>query len=70
MLNLSLDESKLIAKNCIKGYKNMSEVGLLSAFNASELVKESKAMPDTIKINKTTKEIIKQIVIKTKYLKT
>ena len=42
MLNLSLNELKLIAKSrSIKGYKSMSEDRLVSALNASELVKES-----------------------------
>ena len=37
MLDLSLNESKLIAKyRGIKGYKIMSEDRLLSALNASE----------------------------------
>ena len=41
MLNLSLNELKLIAKTrSIKGYKSMSEDKLLSALNAAESVKE------------------------------
>ena len=42
MLRLSLNELRLIVKyRCIKGYKNVSEDRLLSALNASELVKEN-----------------------------
>ena len=42
MLNLPLNEWRLIAKNRgIKGYKSMSKERLLSALNESELVKES-----------------------------
>ena len=42
LLNLSLNELKLIAKNRgIKGYKNMSEDRLLSVLNAAESVKEN-----------------------------
>ena len=42
MLRLSLNELRLIVKyRGIKGYKNVSEDRLLSALNASELVKES-----------------------------
>ena len=41
MLNLPLNEWRLIAKNRgIKGYKSMSKERLLSALNESELVKE------------------------------
>ena len=40
MINLSLDELKLIAKSrYIKDYKNMSKERLLSALNESESVK-------------------------------
>ena len=40
MLNLSLNEQKLIAKSeGIKGYKSMPEDRLLSALDASESVK-------------------------------
>ena len=42
MLRLSLNELRLIVKyRGIKGYKNVSEDRLLSALNASELVKEN-----------------------------
>ena len=42
MLNLSLNELKLVAKNrAIKGYKSMSKEKLLSALSTSESV-ESK----------------------------
>ena len=42
MLNLSLKELKLIEENRgIKGFKSMSEDRLLSAFKASESLKES-----------------------------
>ena len=42
MLNLSLNELKLIAKNRgIKGYKSISKEILSSALNESKLVKES-----------------------------
>ena len=58
MLNLSLNELKLIAKSRgIKCYKSISEDRLLSALNASESVKESEYMPDPRKINKTIREI-------------
>ena len=44
MLNLSLNDLKLIAKSRgIKGIKSMSEDRLLSALNASESVKENEA---------------------------
>ena len=50
MLNLSLNELKLIAKNRgIKGYKSMFEDRLLSTLNASESVKESETMLDPTK---------------------
>ena len=43
MLNLSINELKLIAKSRdIKGYKSMSENRLSSALNGSESVKKSK----------------------------
>ena len=43
MLNLSLNELKLVAKSRgIKGYKSMSEEGLLSTLRKSKLV-ESKS---------------------------
>ena len=50
MLNLSLNELKLITKSRgIKDYKSMSEDRLLSAFNASESVKESEKNFDDTK---------------------
>ena len=61
MLNLSLNELKLIAKSRgIKGYKTMSEDRLLSALNPLESMKESEAMPNSTKINKTNREIRKK----------
>ena len=61
MLNLSLNELKLIAKSRgIKGYKTMSEERLLSALNPLESMKESEAMPTSTKINKTNREIRKK----------
>ena len=43
MLNLSLNELKLIVKSRgIKGYKSMSEDRLLSALNAAESAKKVK----------------------------
>ena len=58
MLNLSLNELKLIAKSRgIKGYKSMPEDRLLSSLNAWESVKESETMSDPKKINTTIREI-------------
>ena len=69
MLNLWLDELKLIAKNRdIKDYESMFKDRLLSVPNVSESVKESENMPDPTEINKTITEIRKKIVKKTKYL--
>ena len=48
MLNLSLNELKLIAKSIrIKSYKNMSEESLLSAVNESESVESEQNFDDT-----------------------
>ena len=56
MLNLSLNELKLIAKSRgIKGFKNKPEDRLLSALNASESVK----MPDPTNKNRTIREMRK-----------
>ena len=47
MINLSLDELKLIAKSRhIKDNKSMSKERLLSALNESELVKSEKNFDD------------------------
>ena len=54
MLNLSLNELKLIAKSRgIKGYKRMSEDKLLSALNASEPIRKIKTMKDAKKYLET-----------------
>ena len=59
MLNLSLKELKLNAKNRgIKGYRSMSKDKLLSMLNTPEPIKE----------NKSIKDIRKKILILTKYL--
>ena len=53
MLDLSLHELKLIAKNrCIKGYKSMSKMRLLS------VLKESEKNFDDAKIKKIRKNLI------------
>ena len=53
MLNLSLNELKLIAKNRgIKDYKSISKEILLSALNESKLVKESENDFDHARIKK------------------
>ena len=52
MVNLSLNESKLVAKfRGIKGYKSMSEDELLSTLNASDSLKESEKNFDDTKPN-------------------
>ena len=52
MLNLSLKELKLIAKNRdIKGYKVMSKDKLLSMRNTPEPIKENKPIKDIRKEN-------------------
>ena len=57
MLNLSLDELKLIAKSTgIKGYKSMSEERLLSSLNESESVKENEKNFDDARIEKIKKD--------------
>ena len=57
MLNLSLNELKLIAKSRgIKGYKNMSEERLLSSLNESESVKETEKNFDDARIEKIKKD--------------
>ena len=54
MLNLSLNELKLVTKSRdIKGYKRMSEDRVLSALNPWESVK----MPDRANTKKTIREI-------------
>ena len=59
---LSLNELKLIAKSRdIKGYKSMSEERLLSALNASKLVKESQKNFDNIESRRNEDNIIKDI---------
>ena len=56
MLNLSLNELKLIAKSrVIKGYKSMSEERLLSSLNKWESVKESERNFDYARIEKVKK---------------
>ena len=65
MLNLSLKESKAIARiRGIKCYKNMSEDRLLSALKASKSLKESeKNFDDTkpkINFSKSRKEEIRK----------
>ena len=56
MLNLSLNELKLIAKSTgINGYKSMSEEILLSSLNESESVKESGINFGDAKIKKIKK---------------
>ena len=79
---LSLNELKLIAKSRdIKGYKSMSEERLLSALNASKLVKESQKNFDNTESRRNEDNIIKDIrnlfklekktiPLKIKYLKT
>ena len=57
MLNLSLNELKLIAKSRgIKGYKSMSEERLLSSLNESESVKETEKNFDDPRIEKIKKD--------------
>ena len=57
MLNLSLNELKLIAKSRgIKGYKSMPEERLLSSLNESESVKETEKNFDDARIEKIKKD--------------
>ena len=57
MVNLSLNELKLVAKSRgIKGYKNMSKERLLSALGESELV-ESENNFDNEKLKKIRKAL-------------
>ena len=57
MLNLTLNELKLIAKSRgIKGYKSMSEERLLSSLNESESVKETEKNFDDARIEKIKKD--------------
>ena len=57
MVNLSLNELKLVAKNRgIKGYENMSKERLLSALGESELV-ESENNFDNEKLKKIRKDL-------------
>ena len=52
MLNLSLNELKLITKSTgIRDYKSMSKEGLLSALSESELLESEKNL-DNVKIKK------------------
>ena len=52
MINLSLNELKLIGKSRgIRGYKSMSKEGLLSALSKSESIKSGKNLDD-VKIKK------------------
>ena len=60
MLNLSLNELKLIAKSRgIKDYKSMSEERLLSSLTESESVKESEKNFDDARIEKIKKDFNK-----------
>ena len=57
MVNLSLNELKLVAKSRgIKGYKNMSKERLLSALGESELVKSENNF-DNEKLKKIRKDL-------------
>ena len=57
MLNLSFNESKLVAKSRgIKGYKSISKVKLLSALRESESA-ESKNSFDDERLEKTRKDL-------------
>ena len=84
MLNLSLNELKLIAKSrAIKGYSSMSEDKLLSALNSSESLKKKlddtestrndktlkTTMYDPAEINKAIREIRKENRNKDKILR-
>ena len=60
MLNLSLNELKVIAKiRRIKFYKSMSEKRLISSINESESVKESEKKNDVARIEKFKKDFNK-----------
>ena len=60
MLNLTLNELRLVAKNGgIKGYKNMSKDKLLIMLYTPEPIKEKKTIKDIIKENSNTDEIFK-----------
>ena len=60
MLNLSLNELKVIAKiRGIKFYKSMSEKRLISSINESESVKESEKKNDAARIEKFKKDFNK-----------
>ena len=70
MLNLSLKELKVIAKNRgIKGYKNISKDKLLSIVNAPEPIKENKTIKDIGKENYNTDEILKDIKLPSEPIK-
>ena len=60
MVNLSLNELKIIAKiKGIKKYKSMSKERLLSVLNESESVKESEKNFDDARTEKTKKDFNK-----------
>ena len=62
MLNLSLKELKVIAKNRgIKGYKNMSKDKLLSMLNTPKPVKEKKTIKNIRKEHFNIDKILKDI---------
>ena len=66
MLNLSLNELKLIAKSgSIRGYKSMSKERLLSTISESESVESEKNLDNT-KIKKIREEFDK---LKDRFLK-
>ena len=67
MMNLSLNELKLIARSRrIKGYKKMSKKRLLSALNEMESVESEKNFDDA-RIKKTKKDFKKsREIFKTK----
>ena len=62
MLNLSLKELKLIAKNRgIKGYRRMSKEKLLDILNAPKPIKENKTISNMRKDNAAVDKIIKDV---------
>ena len=62
MLNLSLKELRLVAKNRgIKGYKSMSKSKLLSMINPPEPIKEKKIIKDIRKENLSIDKILRDL---------
>ena len=62
MLNLSLKELRLVAKNRgVKGYKSMSKSTSLNILNRTEPIKENKTIKDIRKENFNINEILKDI---------